>query len=75
MSYADDKTGVVGWSAQPADVTSASDWGSSLTIDYDATNKAKWVMAADFDGDDNVDVVAATTTGTILLYENLGGLP
>ena len=73
--YADDKTGVVGWSAQPAGVTSAADWGSSLTIDYDATNKAKWVVAADFDGDDNVDVVAATTTGTILLYENLGGSP
>ena len=73
--YADEKTGVVGWSAQPADVTSASDWGSSLTIDYDTTNKAKWVVAADFDGDDDLDVVAATTTGTILLYENPGGSP
>ena len=76
--YADEKNGVVGWSAQPADVTSASDWGSSLTIDYEgpsSASKAKWVVAADFDGDDNVDVVAATTTGTILLYENLGGSP
>ena len=39
--YADDNTGVLGWSAQPAGVTSAADWGSSLTIDYDAANKAE----------------------------------
>ena len=69
--YADSTNGILAWSEQ----TSATDWGESLEIKYDTTNKAKWVVAADFDGDNDLDVVAATTTGTIPLYENPGGRP
>ena len=44
--YADETHGILAWHAQPA---SGTDWGSSLIIDYDPTNKAKWVVAADFE--------------------------
>jgi hypothetical protein len=70
--YADEKNGILGWSAQGA---SATVWGSYLTVDYDASNKVKWVVAADMTGSNRMDVVAAKNDGTIPIYENRGGSP
>lgn len=72
--YADSTNGILAWS-EPTSDTDYTDWGESLAIKYDTTNKAQWVVAAHFNDDDDLDVVAATTTGTIALYENPGGSP
>ena len=67
-----DEDGYVTYFAQGADAASDDDWGDAIDID-DGRGKPRWVVAADLDGDNDVDVLCADPDEEeIVVYENEG---